>query len=137
MKLTATLTAEILGVMASPGLYVWKRGAEYLYIGTSVNVLCRIATHNVIGKAEPILRGDVIEIYTCPEEESIALEEEVKMTQKHNPKYSSPIHPLGITGTNEERECFVCKKKFMQKRPWQKFCSTKCHSGQKNIGPIK
>jgi predicted GIY-YIG superfamily endonuclease len=130
MKLTATLTHADFRQMTAPGLYIWKRGDAYLYIGVSVRILARVANHNVIDRAESVLDGDIIEIYSFPEDANFMYEEEARLTRLYKPKYSKPIYEFGGDKTKRELVCMICKRKFMQTRPWQKFCSIACQSGR-------
>lgn len=123
-----TLSSFILKTIMSGGVYVWKRGSQYLYVGCSSEMMRRVGRHNIIGCCEPVQVDDVIEFYPLPPDRY--LEEERRLNLLLKPKYSR-IYTRG-EGV-EERPCSGCSITFKPARFWQKFCSVECQSGTKKI----
>ena len=117
------LTGKQLLDMMSEGVYYWKRGDRYLYIGSSTNMLWRVSRHNLIDRVEPILDKD--DLLFLPTTNSIA-EEEIEIAN-HRPLYNPERPKLGAKKT--ERVCPACQTRFMQKRPHQIWCSLQCRQG--------
>jgi predicted GIY-YIG superfamily endonuclease len=109
--------------LVSPGVYFWKRGSRWLYVGASMNPLYRVSRHNVIGRVEFLEADDVIGI--IPTEDMAKME--ASLIAEHHPKYNPPPPPLG--STNKERQCPACTKMFLQRRPHQVWCSVRCRQG--------
>lgn len=114
------LTGAQFSALSKDGAYAWKRGEEFLYIGSSTRPLKRIGGHNVIGVAEPVLDTD--EILVWPTDDMLAFE--AALAGEVRPKYSARL----LRGKPTRIACLTCRKKFMQKRWWQKYCSDKCRS---------
>ena len=113
--------------MIQPGVYFWKRGEQWLYVGASENMLHRIARHNVIGKVEKIQSHDEIGFMPA----ASYLEMEAALIQRHAPRYSPRRVPFG--SKNMERTCLACQTVFLQVRPHQVWCNTKCRNGSNRI----
>lgn len=109
------------------GVYFWKRGETWLYVGASENMLYRIARHNVIGKVEKIQRHDEIGFIPCGN----LLELEAEMIHRHAPTYSPKRVPIG--SPIAARTCMACRNVFRQARPHQVWCSTKCRNGSNRL----
>lgn len=81
-----------------PGVYAWKRGDGYLYVGCCGNFLARLYQHNVIARTEPILESDEIVIWPVADhDEGLAFERYLIRT--HKPKYNKNL----IKTINKER----------------------------------
>lgn len=87
-------------------VYAWKRGDEYLYIGSGGRGICRLlGGHHVIDKAEDVQDSDVFEFWWFdmgkPDEEGFWpnepltkwLEFESAMIRKHRPRYNVTDNP--------------------------------------------
>lgn len=72
--------------MAVPCVYAWRRGTEWLYIGSTSQLLTRMRTHDVIGKHEPIQTGDLISLWPGPQEAIGA--HEMSLIRERTPKYN-------------------------------------------------
>lgn len=108
-------------------VYAWKRGEDWLYIGTTTNV-SRVFRHNIIDAAEKVLPTDQILLWSGFSDWYEADHFAVSLTLEVKPKYSV-ILPHKDNRTLSEQECPICKKRFMPRRWWQRFCSTRCRSG--------
>lgn len=118
----STLTA----LVSKPVVYTWKRGSTLLYVGLTTNFLSRLSRHNIIGRAEPLLKSDSIQIFLCrdySQGERMAR----RLQRKHCPKYSTPHDSLDKT--KNPRECLACGETFLPKRWWQRYCSKNCRNG--------
>lgn len=119
-----------------PGVYGWRRGHEYLYIGYSRKVMVRISLHNLVGE-DRLRSKDAIDFWFCnSEEEAMRLEPE--LIGKYSPKYNilKPSNPrLGERTfapnghSTEPLRCHTCGvevKRNPRARPlfrWEKsFC---------------
>ena len=111
---------------SQPALYIWRRGQEYLYIGTSRKPMQRIVLHNVIGKTEPVLAADVIEVYFADWGRLIYIEED--LNKRYQPKYSTQRNMLANSTDLSPRLCVGCKKLFTPNRFWQKYCTQTCRN---------
>jgi hypothetical protein len=49
-------------------------------------------------------------------------------------RVSWPLMPDTPTKTEQQPRCKNCKKRFIPKRPWQKFCKAKCRNDYGNYG---
>lgn len=87
-------------------VYAWRRGAEYLYIGSSSRGIGRLlSAHHVIDKAEKVRDSDVFEFWWFdigqPDEHNVWprapidqwLTFESSMIQRHKPKYNVTDNP--------------------------------------------
>jgi excinuclease UvrABC nuclease subunit len=110
--------------MNSSGVYAWIRGGKALYVGSSVEILARVASHNVIGRADAVMATDHF-LFWCARrhEDYLVLEQQIESNLK--PVFSTPLQ----RGELKSFKCLSCKMKFKQKRWWQKYCSTKCRNG--------
>lgn len=116
-------TGEQMMTVMQPGVYFWKRGEQWLYIGSSANILWRVSRHNVIGRVEPMEDQDVIGMIQT--DDYITLE--ASMIATHRPKYNIVIKAFGRQ--KERRVCPACRIEFMQNRPHQIWCSKRCAQG--------
>jgi hypothetical protein len=91
--------------------------------------------HNIIDRVEPFAKEDILELWTFPDNTDYLtmMAEEDKLIAKYKPLYSVPVYKYGMNQEKGERTCPMCKKKFMQNRYWQKFCSPRCASGRPQI----
>lgn len=78
---------KIFGII---GVYAWRRGDEWLYIGMSDSVFRRINDrHHVINRLEEVIyERDEFYIYEC---DSLYEAEELEreLIQRHRPKYNT------------------------------------------------
>jgi len=132
MKLMTIINYDLFSMLGTQGIYAWKRGDEYLYIGCSGNLLRRLSYHNIIDRVEKFLPGDILELYTHNDGGDFLklLAEEDRLIDKYRPKYSTPVFKDGMSTEKKTVICPMCKKEFMQKRYWQKFCSKQCGGGR-------
>ena len=104
-------------------IYGWIREKKWLYIGISGNGLKRVFRHNIINDIEPVLKKDKILIWSFPNRDYYEVQDlENKLINEFKPKYNF----LKKDRKCKEIICPRCKKKFMQKRWWQAFCSKEC-----------
>lgn len=68
-------------------VYRWRRGDEWLYVGSTRNVFNRMLTHRVIGKVEPLQDNDVIEFVECTDKLTMLLTEHAFQVEQQ-PKYN-------------------------------------------------
>jgi predicted GIY-YIG superfamily endonuclease len=118
----SAIQADVYIGLVRPGVYGWRRGSDYLYIGCSANLLGRISNHNVIGKVETFLNTDVIDFWF---ESQTYYELEKALVREFRPKYN--VEHL-LEESYSERACLMCKKMFMPKRRWQKYCKPECRN---------
>lgn len=83
---------SITGIPSSIGVYVFKKGAEILYIGKSISLKARLLSHMENARIDPkeaaiINNSDTIEYYIA-DSEFKALLLESTLIQKHHPKYN-------------------------------------------------
>lgn len=117
-----------LALQGRPVLYIWRRQETVLYVGLSGMVLGRIGRHNVIGRVEPVLDGDVIEFHdleTQDWEDAKLMEQEA--IEAFHPKYN--ISTVPTSDRPRTAACLNCKRLFKKKRAWQRWCSKKCRDG--------
>jgi hypothetical protein len=111
-----------------PFVYVWRRGEEVLYVGSSGNLFAGLSRHNVIGAVEPVQERDVIELRRYEDAPSMLAAEDY-LIKMHHPGYnvagSSHTSQDGDTGV---RTCLKCQAKFKPTRKWQRYCSKRCRS---------
>lgn len=81
------LTGKFLLDHNRPFVYVWRRGGNVLYIGSSTLILNRLGRHNVIGRLEALRPEDIIELHEC---ETVAQMKrlETEFIRDRNPKYN-------------------------------------------------
>lgn len=108
-----------------PCVYGWRRGEQYLYIGSTACGGRRLYTHNIINRAERVEETDHIDLWFPPTEELVALE--YGLIGQFSPKYNRSRFRL--QDTDCERKCLGCQKSFQASRSWQKFCSKQCRAG--------
>lgn len=72
---------------ALPCCYAWRRGSEWLYVGSTMQLLTRLRSHNVIGKHEPLLDSDVLSVWPAAIE--IAQSHEERLIRECSPKYNA------------------------------------------------
>lgn len=101
-------------------VYAWKRGNEYLYIGSTSSGYGRFLNHNVLDIFDTVLDSDEIHVW-YPDD--IILFEQI-LIKKFQPKFN--LIPQKEKG--ERTICINphCKKEFIVTRRWQKYCSRKC-----------
>jgi hypothetical protein len=109
----------------SLGVYAWFRGGIALYVGYSQCPIGRIGHHNVIGSVDRVLPSDEFRFWAFDDPRKALLFEQ-QLEAELGPKYSLPLK----RGEVRKVPCAVCRTKFVQKRWWQKFCSTKCRTGK-------
>ena len=122
-----TITGKLLREAGRHGVYVWRRGEEWLYVGASVAPLRRLASHNLIGRVEPLQDDDRIEFY--PSETFLVLE--AQLIAQHQPKYNQKPIPLNTPVSS--KACISCGKTFQQTRAWQRWCSLQCRIGVRGV----
>lgn len=76
--------------LLKPAVYAWKRKGEWLYVGATKNGLsrCMPPAHGIIGYVEPVLPGDVLEVWWL-NNKSDAHEVERSYIQYYRPKYNA------------------------------------------------
>jgi hypothetical protein len=85
--ISSSLNVSFLLKYAAPHVYVWRRGDDYLYIGSSIRVLSRLAGHDIVGVKEPLREDDALELYACSDTKQMhALE--LRLIRLHKPKYN-------------------------------------------------
>jgi excinuclease UvrABC nuclease subunit len=87
------LDSQTLATLISPAVYAWFRDGEYIYIGYSERGLGRIASHNIIGKTEPLLDGDEIHFYPC-KTGTDAIANEYRLIRQYRPRLNKSIPTL-------------------------------------------
>jgi predicted GIY-YIG superfamily endonuclease len=108
-------------------VYGWKRGNDFLYIGSTGNFLDRVGSHNIIGKVEPVQNQDQIIVWPGSEDFMEVMAFEAELNRKFRPKYSTPL----LRGEIRELPCITCGNTFKQTRWWQKYCSRACGGSAK------
>lgn len=108
-------------------VYAWKRENDYLYIGSTENLLQRISNHHIIGKADQFRSTDSIEIWITSEDD-LGIDLEYTLIQEFRPKYNTVVDPrnMGVPRKVCRIKCLICGKRFKQKRWWQKRCKPNC-----------
>ncbi|NPB06201.1 MAG: excinuclease ABC subunit UvrC [Aquificae bacterium] len=92
------MRALIEGAPEKPGVYLFKRGDEYVYVGKAKNIKKRLLQHLQASKKDPKERAivnssDKLEwIVTRNEYEALVLE--VELIQRHKPRYNV-LHKFG------------------------------------------
>lgn len=127
-----TLTGKIFKAASEDGVYFWKRGDEWLYVGATGNLIGRLAYHNIIGRVEPVLEDDVIGLIPTEPFSSISLES--RLVEQHRPKYNPLRPPVGTR--NSIATCLACRTTFSQKRSHQVYCSNPCRQGRRRVALI-
>jgi predicted GIY-YIG superfamily endonuclease len=88
------LDASFFLKYSGPHVYLWRRGFEYLYIGSSLNVLSRLASHDKVGKIEPLQQNDQIQLIRCQDKRSM-LSFEKLLIQRYRPRHNQEwLHPV-------------------------------------------
>lgn len=99
-NLTAELGARRIGAMDGATyagmrgrfvLYVWRRGAEVLYVGLSGSIFSRLGSHNHIGRSEQVQDDDVIELFDVPQNWFAAAAIEEALIEKLSPRYNKLV----------------------------------------------
>jgi|SRR3990172_6277688 len=80
------ITGIDFSILISPGVYSWRRGNNYLYIGKSYKLIHRILNHDIIGVVEDLLPDDIIEFLPLGRDEIEVAEKQ--LIRKYNPKYN-------------------------------------------------
>jgi predicted GIY-YIG superfamily endonuclease len=100
--------------MKETGIYVWKRGNDYLYIGISNCMGRRITTHTIIDVIEPVLEDDIIQLVIIDKEQLEQIEQ--AMIKVHRPKYNTIHNDFNI------RQCEKCPVLYKPTKHNQKYC---------------
>jgi hypothetical protein len=101
------LSGSLLLDTQGPHVYGWRRDKDYLYVGASVRILGRVTEHNIIGKREPVLATDVIDLWRCEStEEMFALE--WMLIEEYRPVYNV----AGVTKTRYGRPLVIKETPF-------------------------
>lgn len=80
------ITGRNLRELRNSGIYIWKRGEEFLYIGKSYKLIHRVVTHTIIDKVEDLKPDDIIEFHYFKRAELDVIE--MELIRKHKPKYN-------------------------------------------------
>lgn len=72
-------------------LYLWRRGADVLYVGLSGSIFSRLGSHNHIGRSEQVQDEDVIELYDVPQEWFAAAAIEEALIERLGPRYNRQV----------------------------------------------
>jgi excinuclease UvrABC nuclease subunit len=82
-----TLTGEFFLEFKGPHVYVWRRGKEILYIGSSTSPLTRITNnHHRIR----LLPTDTVEFVRCENAKDMLLLES-RLIKQHSPRYNGVL----------------------------------------------
>jgi hypothetical protein len=127
---------------SSIGVYAWKKNGVYIYVGSSIRIFARIANHNIINKAERVEDSDTLDFwYTetiedAKELESIfissfkpRLNQIIERYISEEELYNDIQNGFRKAYLPPFRICLICKKEFVPKRAWQKYCSKECRDG--------
>lgn len=84
---------QVVNIPSSPGVYIFRRMNEVLYIGKSVNLKARIKSHienaKLDSKEKSIINNSSSISYTICDTEFNSLLLESRLIQKYKPKYNS------------------------------------------------
>lgn len=87
-KPNATYPYSQIARMRLPCVYAWRRGGEWLYVGTSSRGVARfLGAHHVIGVRDPLRPGDEIAIWVSHTARDRA-KLEAELIAEHQPKYN-------------------------------------------------
>lgn len=86
-RITPTRKHKAWEIYKTIGVYAWRRGTEWLYVGMSASVYSRINNHDVIGKAEGVQFEDQFFVYECDNFDEAA-DLEIELIRKFRPKYN-------------------------------------------------
>jgi hypothetical protein len=126
------ISSWMYAVMQGPGVYLWRRGDEVLYVGQTSNFMGRLYSHNRIGRVEKMLPSDVVELIPTENSQDCG-DLEQQLIRRHLPKYN--ISTQMLVRHKREIKCEMCGATFLQNRWWQKYCSIQCGNGRPLFPP--
>lgn len=117
---TINVSGDEFNLYNTPCVYAWKRGDEWLYVGTSNRGICRLYSHTTIGKIEPVQTNDTIVLwfYKNPVQ---AMMNEAELIIVHQPKYNKIKDTNILLSTVITRTSNINKPKKMKRFPRSVF----------------